>query len=177
MKKKKFKNFRKRKKKVMEIDITSLLDILVILLVFLLKSYNPTDLKLDVANNLTLPLSDAQELGNKAIVVQVNKDRKIFVDHKEIGQINSLSSSTITSLLDKLKEYKLEEEKSIKEMESRAPASNVNKDLISTKKSSLKKVNIVLDKSLPYAVLRQVMHTAAMAGYPEFKFIVQGQYQ
>lgn len=177
MKKKKFSNFRKRKKKDLDVDITSLLDILVILLVFLLKSYNPTDLKLEVVKNLTLPHSDAKDLGNKAIIVQVNKDRKVFVDHKEIGYIDSLSSSTISPLLEKLKEYKKQEEESIKEMETRAPAGNFSKDLLSTKKGNLKKVNIVLDKGLPYAVLRQVMHTAAMAGYPEFKFIVQGQYQ
>lgn len=54
--------FIKRKRRESELDITSLLDILVILLVFLLKSYNSSELKVNVVDNLNLPSSESREL-------------------------------------------------------------------------------------------------------------------
>ena len=45
---------RKRNREAVDVDITSLLDILTILLVFLLKSYNASDLKLDLTKNLEM---------------------------------------------------------------------------------------------------------------------------
>lgn len=52
-----------------DIDITSLLDVLVILLVFLLKSYNASDLTLDLVDNVKLPSSNTRLLGNNAVIV------------------------------------------------------------------------------------------------------------
>ena len=79
---------RKRAKaEPMEIDITSLLDILVILLVFLLKSYNASDLKLDLVKNLTVPDSKARKLGNHAVIIQVDKNSNVWVEKKIIGKI------------------------------------------------------------------------------------------
>lgn len=143
------------KKEVMEIDITSLLDILVILLVFLLKSYNASNLKLDLVKNLQVPPSDARKLGNHAVIVQVDKNKNIWIDKKIIGQVPN-SGSEIDSLLSVLKEKK--------ELD-RAPAA---------KKSKI--INLVFDKDTPYKSLQKVMHTSAIAGFTEFKFIVQGNY-
>ena len=147
---------RKREKaEPMEIDITSLLDILVILLVFLLKSYNASDLKLDLVKNLSVPDSKARKLGNHAIIVQVDKNKNIWVDKKRIGSIPSVGSE-IPSL-----KALLEDKKKL----DRAPAS---------KKS--KAINFVFDKNTPYKALQKVMHTSAIVGFSEFKFIVQGNY-
>jgi biopolymer transport protein ExbD len=139
----------------MEIDITSLLDILVILLVFLLKSYNASDLKLDLVKNLTVPDSKARKLGNHAIIVQVDKNNNIWIDKKLIGSIPS-TGSEIPSL-----KAILEDKKKL----DRAPAN---------KKS--KAINFVFDKKTPYRSLQKVMHTSAISGFSEFKFIVQGNY-
>lgn len=159
----------KRKKKELDIDITSLLDILVILLVFLLKSYNPSDLKLDLTSNLTMPKSVSKKLGNMSVTIQVSKDRKVFVNNKEIGRISN-SSSSIAFLEKELKKHRANDEKT---NQARSLAA-MDKDLIEKKKKSQKQVNIVMDKSLSYAVMQKVMHTSATAGYPKFKFIVMG---
>lgn len=148
-------NKKREKKEPMELDITSLLDILVILLVFLLKSYNASDLKLDLAKSLEVPQSDARKLGSHAVIVQVDKDKNIWIDKKKIGSIPS-AGQEIASLLDILKE---------KKEQDRAPAE---------KKSKL--INLVFDKNTPYQSLQKVMHTSAIAGFTEFKFIVQGNY-
>ncbi len=146
---------KREKKEPMEIDITSLLDILVILLVFLLKSYNASDLKLDLVKNLSVPDSKARKLGSHAIIIQVDKDNNIWIGKDIIAQIPT-SGAEIPKLLELLKS---------KKEQDRAPAA---------KKS--KAVNLVFDKDTPYKSLQKVMHTSAIAGFTEFKFIVQGNY-
>ena len=72
------------KKEPLDLDITSLLDVLVILLVFLLKSYNASDLKLNLVKDLVVPNSDARTLGHHAVIVQVNSHKKLFINNKNI---------------------------------------------------------------------------------------------
>ena len=154
-----FKKSKREKKEDMDLDITSLLDVLVILLVFLLKSYNASDLKLNLIKDLVVPGSDARALGHTTVTVQVSREKKIFVNNKEIGF--AVTKGENTALLEKLKELKAQEE------DGRSVAS---------KKKKVKNINLVFDEELPYEVMKNIMHTAATAGYIEFKFIVQGNY-
>lgn len=149
----------RRNKGAADVDITSLLDVLVILLVFLLKSYNASDLTLDLANDLTLPDSNTQMLGNHAVIVQVNKDSKLFINNEEVGAVIG-GSDKIPDLYDRLTKLKEENDKV-------AQQHDMEKG---------KNINLVFDASLPYSTVRKVMHTAAIAGYPQFKFIVQANY-
>lgn len=162
----------KRKKNDVDPDITSLLDILVILLVFLLKSYNPSDLKLDLTSNLELPESKSLLHGNQSVTIQVNRSRSVFVNDKEIGRI-SKDSSSIVFLEKKLKELKEQGDKELKTFKARS-VSSVENDLIKSKERSNKQVNIVLDENLSYEEMQKVMHASATAGFPKFKFIVKG---
>ena len=151
------KRFQRKRPKAepMELDITSLLDILVILLVFLLKSYNASNLKLNLVKDLSIPDSKARKLGAHSMIVQVDKNKKIWIDNKVIGTIDR--ADKIESLYDFLK----------------------NKREIATAKDPkqvLKSINLVLDKELPYNSMQKVMNTSALAGYTEFKFIVQGNF-
>lgn len=161
-----------RKKNELDIDITSLLDILVILLVFLLKSYNPSDLKLDLTENLDLPESKSLLHGNQSVTIQVNKSRSVFVNDKEIGKI-SKGNGSIEFLEKKLKELKNKSDKELSEFKARN-ISSVNQDLIKSREQSNKQVNIALDETLSYAEMQKIMHASATAGYPKFKFIVKG---
>lgn len=151
---------KKREKELMDIDITSLLDILVILLVFLLKSYNASDLKLDLAKGLSLPNSKSRLLGNHAAIVQVNKNKELFINNKKIGNLTSgRKIASLETELKKIKEKEDEEE----------PKKNA-------KKKNRRNINIVLDRELQYKDMKKIMHTAAMVGYTNFKFIVKGDY-
>lgn len=149
----------RRNKAAADVDITSLLDVLVILLVFLLKSYNASDLTLDLAKDITLPNSNTELLGNHAVIVQVNKDSKLFVNNKELGAVIG-NTDKIPDLYTRLTEIKEEDNKLAKQHDLKEP----------------KNINLVFDATLPYATVRKVMHTAALAGYPQFKFIVQANY-
>lgn len=74
---------RRTKREALEVDITSLLDILVILLVFLLKSYNSSGVIVTVPDGIKLPQSESQSINTPGVIVQVSPD-KIWVDSKTI---------------------------------------------------------------------------------------------
>ncbi|MCT4641733.1 MAG: biopolymer transporter ExbD [Bacteriovoracaceae bacterium] len=140
--------FGKRKTaQVMEIDITSLLDILVILLVFLLKSYNASSLKLTLNKGITLPKSELRKLGAHAVTLQIDQNKDIFENGNKIANINDLSA--LTDFLEK----------------KRGPAS-----------SSEHNINLVFHKDLSYQTIKAVMNTCASSTYSKFKFIVKGNY-
>ena len=175
MRKKRF-NTRSKAKEELDVDITSLLDILVILLVFLLKSYNASDLKLEVAKNIELPNSKSPQLGNMAVIVQVSAEKDLWINNKKIGRLPaSISEEKIDLLYSALEEEGKKQDEFIKGLEETAQ-NNTDKGALATRKANRKRVNIVMDQSLPYEVLRKVMHTSALAGFPEFKFIVQGNF-
>ena len=150
---------RKRVREGIDVDITSLLDILTILLVFLLKSYNASDLKLDLTKGIELPDSVATELTKFAPVVQVNKSSQVFLNNKEIGRLPA--SGEMISLTSALKGEKAKTEEN-----NRTKKQQYNADL----------VNLVFDKEMDYAVVQRVMNDSALAGYSQFKFIVKGNY-
>jgi biopolymer transport protein ExbD len=150
---------RKREREAVDVDITSLLDILTILLVFLLKSYNASDLKLDLTKNLEMADSTAREMTKFAPVVQVNKEAKVFVNNKEIGRLPA--SGEMIVLTESLKKVKAQTEEENKK--KRHPH---NAEL----------VNLVFDKDMDYAIVQRVMNDSALAGYSQFKFIVRGNY-
>lgn len=172
---KKLKNKRDLKEP-MDVDITSLLDILVILLVFLLQSYSASDLRVDLVENLSLPGSISEDLGEKTVLVQINREQKMWIDDKYIGKINT-TSDVIPELDSELKKIKEAKESALAESEKRAPSSEIEKQALQKKKANLKRINLILDEELQYNIMRKLMHTSALAGFPEFKFIVRSRAQ
>ncbi len=147
-------------KEVEEVDITSLLDILVILLVFLLKSYNASSLRVDLVNDLSLANSEARDLGQFAPVVQVTGNYDFYVDNKMISNVNNGNFQTIFS--NKLAEIRKKEIEKFGEKKH--------------KELKFNNINIVLDQDLPYSTLDRIMNVASTHEYENFKFIVKGNY-
>lgn len=150
---------RHKKREPIDVDITSLLDILTILLVFLLKSYNASDLKLDLVKNLEIPDSEARALTRFAPVIQVDRNSMVYLNNKEVGRLPA--SGSLRSLTEKLKEVK-----ALTEAEQKDRSVAHNTEL----------VNLVFDRDSDYEVVQRVMNDSAMAGYSQFKFIVKGNY-
>lgn len=150
---------RKREKEILDLDITSLLDILVILLVFLLKSYNASDLKLNLAKGIRLPSSKSRVMGHYAAIIQVNKDNVISINNKELGNLKSYGSK-VTPLYNELELIKKQQKEKLEGRDT----------------GMMKNINIVLDKEIEYGQMKKIMHTASLVGYINFKFIVKGNY-
>jgi biopolymer transport protein ExbD len=150
---------------VIDVDITSLLDVLTILLVFLLQSYNSSGVIINVPKGIELPRSASESLNNFGVNVQVSKTN-IWVDDKEVLNSDTASASQvfdeggrrIVPLFNELVRVK----ETIKQSEKLSPDA--------VKFSGI--ANLVVDKSMKYDYLKRVMYTCAAAGFKEFKFVV-----
>jgi biopolymer transport protein ExbD len=168
MRKRSIRHRGKRKKNaVLDLDITSLLDILVIMLVFLLKSYNASGIILNVPKGVTLPTSESSSTNTSGVIIQVSKE-KLWVDDQEIIDFTKQKSGLydhgrrrIIPLFNELVKKKNE-------------VKRISKSTIGAKKFS-GIVNLVVDKSVKYSDLKRLMYTCAEAGFKTYKFVVLGQ--
>ena len=158
----------RKKNGIFDIDITSLLDILTILLVFLLQSYNSSGVIINVPKGIELPKSASESVNNFGVNVQVSKSQ-IWVDDAEVvntenpekAQLFDEGGRRIVPLYNELVRIK----ETIKQSEKLSPQAK--------KFSGI--ANLVIDKSLKYSYLKRVMYTCASAGFKEFKFVVLTQ--
>lgn len=157
---------RRRKTPMLDIDITSLLDILVIMLVFLLKSYNSSGVTFNIPKNITLPLSASQSLNNMGVNIQVSPtniwvDNKIVLDSKKLPQRTyDMSGKRIIPLYNEL----VSKRQMIQQIEKSSPNAKKFSGII----------NLLVDKSLKYSYLKKILFTSAEAGYKQYKFVVLG---
>jgi len=148
-----------------DIDITSLLDILTILMVFLLQSYNSSGVVINVPKEIEIPRSNSETLNSFGVNVQVSKNQ-IWVDDKEVVNTDTLDETQlfdeggrrIIPLYNELVKIK----ETIKQSEKLSPDANAFSGV----------ANLVVDKSLKYNYLKRGMYTWADAGFKEFKFVV-----
>jgi len=154
----------RRKKSIVEVDITSLLDILVILLVFLLRSYDSTGVILNVPEDISLPKSASQSINKTGVIVQVSPS-KIWVDDKEV--LSSSKGTPRGKIIYPLYNELVTKKNQIKRIARTTP----NADKFSGV------VNLVIDKTLKYNYVKKLMHTCAEAGYGKYKFVVMGENQ
>lgn len=159
-----------------ELNITSMMDMFTIILVFLLKSYSAEDVSVAASGDMELPVSTAQQAPKLAVNVVVTKTM-IIVDGVQLlnlvtvadesnpgGSITAVSEEEkkgqmITRLFDRLQE-KAAAAKSLGEASGREDLAFKGQILIQC------------DKTLPFSVLREVMYTAGQAQFSEFKFVV-----
>lgn len=151
-----------------DLDITSLLDILVIMLVFLLKSYNSSGVVFNVPKSIKLPKSESQNINTSGVIVQVSPTT-IWVDNKVIYDINKTSGNNV---------YDMGRKRIIplynELVKKRVLVKQVQKSSPNAKKFS-GIVNLMIDKSLRYNYIKRLLFTCAEAGYIKYKFIVHGE--
>jgi biopolymer transport protein ExbD len=156
----------KRNPATFKIQITSMVDMFVILLVFLLKSYSTSPVNITPDDNLRLPASSSMRDPVDALKLVVSK-KGIFVDDKKVvdlegGQINvkdvdASDTNFIRSLYTEL-DHAAEKSKSIAKVNDTVEFDG--------------KVVMQADRDLPYELLRKVMYTSMMAGYSDVKIAV-----
>ena len=145
------------------LNITSMMDMFTIILVFLLKSFGSGSVELKVPKNIELPSSTSNKAPVNVVSIIVDKssivlEDKYVVDHVN-GQIPSRylddNNLEIIPLYNKLLDY-----------------ANRQKDLVPEKAKKISgKILLQMDKNLSFALLRQIMYTAGKAGFDNFKFL------
>jgi biopolymer transport protein ExbD len=150
-----------------KIQITSMVDMFVILLVFLLKSYSTSPVNIPPSDKLTLPVSTSTKDPVDVLKLVVNKDG-IFVDEKQILKFDEKGEVAVTDL-------DANDTNFIRSLYTEL-------DQQATKSRDIAKVNETLefdgkvlmqaDRGMPYALLRKVMYTSMLAGYSDVKIAV-----
>ena len=150
---------RRRKKSggAFDIDITSLLDILTIMMVFLLQSYNSSGVVINVPKEIELPRSNSETLSTFGVNIQ----EVVNTETTETAQLFDEGGRRIIPLFNQLVKIK----ETIKQSEKLSPDANAFSGV----------ANLVVDKSLKYSYLKRVMYTCAAAGFKEFKFVVMAE--
>jgi biopolymer transport protein ExbD len=168
---------RSRLKGVWDLNLVSLIDILVILLVFLLKTLDTSAVSFYTPEGLVLPRSvspiyaeDGLSLHVSTKEIAIDTDQVIIFEEGSIQDDGTVVSEPIAKnltaeggrlivpLYEALKEKK-EAVEAVVAQTGGTPFSG--------------KINLVADKRLNYALLKRIIYTAAAAEYITLKFSVQ----
>lgn len=140
------------------LNITSMTDMFTILLVFLLQSFAAGEVNLDPVSGVRLPSSSTEKNPVDGARVSISAS-EIKFDNKVVAAVkdnkvdavalDAHDNQFIKPLFDQLKELNTKNEKLAK----------------------TGKVLLQADENLPYDLLRKVMYTASMAGFPNVKLV------
>lgn len=152
-----------------DVDITSLLDILTILLLFLVVNNSFTGEVINIIPDLVLPRSESKSPTQAAVIIQVSQ-KELWVDDQKILNFEEENPPSITFDQGGRRIVPLFNELVKKRDEINA----INKEVPQAKQFS-GVANLVLESKLRYDLVKKVMYTAAEAGFIEYKFVVLGE--
>lgn len=161
--------FNKKRKKLpsnFKIQITSMVDMFVILLVFLIKSYSTSPVQVAPNSDIRLPASVSETNPVDILKVMVSKSGVFVEDRKVVDLENGTIDKKFldSSDADYIPElFKHLDEQARKTQE----ISKVNNTV-----QFEGKILVQADKDLTYDLIKKVMHTSAVAGYSDVKFAV-----
>lgn len=143
------------------LNITSLMDVLTIVLVFLLKNFESEGNLLTMADNLKLPNSASKITPKEVMLTVVVDNEQILVDNTpvvktaEVSAQDSLKVAPMATLLE------------TKRKEEKEAAMRRGEDA-----SETGKVIVQIDKNIPYDIMYKVMATCGASGYGNIAFAV-----
>ncbi len=144
-----------------KLNITSMMDMFTIILVFLLKSFSTQGQLVTPATGLVLPTSTVERATDEALSVKISRRRVAVEDRIVIGE-------------DRYKELLAQDDFLVQELydvlhkfaeEARKAAEMFGKEFSG-------EITIQGDVEVPYKVLTRVMYTCGQAGYPIMNLIV-----
>ena len=153
------KRIKKRKKKKDEkLNITSMMDMFTIILVFLLKSYSAEGQLITPAQGLEIPDSKTDLTAKPSLEIKIS-ELEIAVGDQVVANVKEVmgqKSMVIAGLLVRLKNEK------------------ENAVLVAESQGREFKGELVIqgDKKMPYKLLTKVMYSCGQAGYSKQNFVV-----
>ena len=157
------------------LTITSMMDMMTIILVFLLKSYSTEDISVKPSDDLDIPISSARKRPKLAVNLVVTRSQ-VLVDSVPVLQLDQTADEETGEelvvipddekkgqMISKLYDRLVEKAEYAKDLGARA----------GTDDSEFKgQILLQCDKRLPFSVIREVMYTAGQAQFGEFRFVV-----
>jgi biopolymer transport protein ExbD len=159
---------RERAGEIKELNIVAMMDMMTILLVFLLKSYQASTLSVNMSEGLTIPVSSTQLVPQENISITVSmhevavNDRGVVkmergvipAAYKEGGRAEAFYVGPVFDALKK----EVDKQKYIAQYNKNAPFSG--------------RINVIADKKITYRTLMEILYTAGQAELGEYKFMV-----
>ncbi len=172
---------RRRVKKAFELQLTSMMDVLVIIVVFLLKSYNISTHNFSNASGLQLPISGSQDNPTDSVQVIVTPEA-LTVENERILDFQQIalnagskeatyafkptdldeSGMRILPLYDALVKAKERTELLLAKSKKRVDGKPLAFEGI---------LAIQADKRVKYDTIKKIMYSAGAAGYRVFRFL------
>ncbi len=140
--------------------ITSLVDVFVIVLVFLLRSVSSEGNLMTSADNLVLPMSQRSKSPTEVSLTIIGDQKHITVDDQVLMDtelVRKQDSLLVKPVLDVLSKKRDEERKA---------------EVLGLIKEATGKVVVQFDKNTPYDIVTKIMATCGYAGYNNIKFAV-----
>jgi len=159
-------------KGIFTLNITSMTDMFTIMLVFLLQTYSTADIQVIPDKGQALPVSSAEANPVLSVEVSVTKnelkiqDRKIAsLENQDFTKqdIDSHDSNFIKPLFDELTKISKDEKAKDDAFQAGTSVKKANSGILEGR------ILMKADQNLSYGVLRKVMYTASMAGFPKLK--------
>ncbi|MCY1077005.1 ExbD/TolR family protein [Archangium lansingense] len=148
---------------IKELNITAMMDMMTILLVFLLKSFASSSAAMTASEDVRPPVSSTRATPKDTVVVTVTP-KNILVGEKEVlklarGQIppEALQGRVVMPLDAQLKK----EVEKLKYIAERNPAAPFSGEL-----------SVIADKAIPYDMLLTVLYTAGQNELENYRFVV-----
>ncbi len=147
----------------MDLNLTSMMDMFTIILVFLIFSFSNQDQNLKLDPDITLPESSAAIEFKWAININLTPT-ELRVEGNTIAKVKNGKFAGVKVDRDKKRVVPLFNWlKKAKDIEAREKVNPTGDETV---------ISFQADKNTPFEIMDFVMKTAAQAGYPNFRFVV-----
>jgi biopolymer transport protein ExbD len=153
---------------IKELNITAMMDMMTIILVFLLKSWSASSIGVNLGDDLRVPVSTARVAPQESVNVTVSlsevavndraivpiRDGRVPAELKDGGRADAYLVPAVHAALAR----EVEKQKYIARYNPGAPFSG--------------RVNVIADRRVPYRTLVEVLYSAGQAELGEYKLMV-----
>ena len=159
---------RERAGEIKELNIVAMMDMMTIILVFLLKSYQASTLNVNMGADLTIPASTTQLHPQENVNVSISQT-VLSVNDKPVLKLQAGAIPVEAKEGKKAEAFYVGPvfEALKKEVDKQKKIAQFNKDA-----QFAGRVNVIADKKITYRTLMEVLYTAGQAELGEYKFMV-----
>jgi biopolymer transport protein ExbD len=148
---------------IKELNITAMMDLMTIILVFLIKSFSASSITVTASEDVRPPASSARATPKDTIAITVTQKSVMVGDKRKVDLVNGAARAedlqgSLVLPLDAALKKEVEKLKKIADRNPSAPFSG--------------EVSIIGDKRISYDLLSKVLYTAGQNELDKFRFII-----
>jgi biopolymer transport protein ExbD len=173
---------RRRIQKDFELQLTSLMDVLVIILIFLLKTYSASTTNFASVNGIQLPMTGSRDLPPDSLQVIVTPEALTIDNQRIMDFVQNAAAAGSDEAVYQFNPTSLDEGgrrivplyDALMKARQRAELLQVKSKARDAQGNPLPFEGVLAiqaDKRIRYDTLRKIMYTAAAAGYRTFRFL------